>query len=130
MSASEKIRRRKRSPCRSMVWAMRPISVASRPRPMMFGMMSSMETNDVFAWVQAAGGAALVCRPLETTAHHLYTTRQWSLGTPTADGAEGDAAWDQVARAAGVDRDPLVRIRQGHGAAVVLGTARLPAPDR
>ena len=81
---------------------------------------------DGFEWVQEAGGPALVCRPLEAFAHHLYTTRHWSLGTPTA---EGDAAWDQVARAAGVDRDHLVRVRQVHGAAVVVRKAGVRPSD-
>jgi YfiH family protein len=86
-----------------------------------------MQPTDRFEWVQAAGGPALVCRPLEAIAHHLYTTRHWSLGTPTA---EENGAWDQVALAAGVDRDHLVRVRQVHGAAVAVAKAGMPVADR
>jgi len=75
-----------------------------------------MQPNDGFAWVQAPPGPALVCRPLEAVAQHLYTTRQWRLGTPAADIED---AWAEVARAAGVDTARLVRVRQVHGAAVV-----------
>src|SRR5436309_326182 len=102
---------------------MRSMSVASRPRPMMFGMMSSVEPSDGFTWVQGAGGPALVCRPLEALAHHLYMSRHWALGARSA--AEVDGAWDQVARAIGVDRDHLVRVHQVHGASVYR-----PSPER
>src|ERR1051326_3377998 len=98
-----------------MVSAIRSMSVASRPRPMMFGMMSSMEPNDGFAWTQADGKPVLVCRPFERAAQHLYTARQWALGIPTAPEAD---AWAEVARAVGVDGDRLVRVSQVHGAAV------------
>ena len=75
-----------------------------------------MEPSGGFVWVQADGRSALVCRPLEATARHLYTTRQWALGTPTA--VEPHDAWDEIARAAGVQPDHLVRVRQVHGVSV------------
>src|SRR3954466_3717614 len=75
-----------------------------------------MQPTDGFAWVQAPAGPALICRPLEAVARHLYTTRQWRLGTPASD---LDDAWAEVSRAAGVDTLRLVRVRQVHGAATV-----------
>src|SRR5436189_237942 len=73
-----------------------------------------MQPTGGFAWVQAAPGAALVCRPLGAIAQHLYTTREWALGSPSSDLEE---AWDEVARAAGVDRRHLVRGRPGRPSA-------------
>jgi polyphenol oxidase len=74
--------------------------------------------NDAFEWVQASAGQALICRPLEQAASHLFTTRRWPLGsTSPADRAEG---WDDVADALRVDRAHLVRVHQVHGAAVVV----------
>ena len=87
-----------------------------------------MQPTDGFEWVQAAAGPALVCRPLEATAQHLYTTRPWGLGTPET---ETDEAWDEVAHAAGVDRSHLVRVHQVHGASVYReGKGTRPASGR
>ena len=93
---------------------------------MMFGMMSLMEPSDGFALVQADGKSALVCRPLAAIAQHLYTTRQWVLGTQIP--AEASDAWSEVAHAIGVDTDHLVRVRQVHGASVHTATGA--ASDR
>lgn len=84
-----------------------------------------MEPSGGFAWVQAGGRPALVCRPLEATAHHLYTTRRWALGTPGSVVAttEADRGWDEVARTAGVQLDRLVRVRQVHGVSVLRAEA-------
>ncbi len=70
-----------------------------------------------FAWVRGEGGAALVCLPLTPVAWHLFTTRPWRLGSPDADLT---AAWDEVARAAGVSPAHLVRTRQVHGASAAV----------
>ncbi|HYM23466.1 MAG TPA: peptidoglycan editing factor PgeF [Vicinamibacterales bacterium] len=87
-----------------------------------------MEPSGGFAWVQAGGRPALVCRPLEATAHHLYTTRQWALGTPeNAVATEPDRAWEEIAGAAGVQPDHLVRVRQIHGVSVHRARAGLRA---
>ena|SRR5436190_1663316 len=84
-----------------------------------------MQPTGGFAWVRAAPGAALVCRPLGAIAQHLYTTREWALGSPSSDLEE---AWDEVARAAGVDRRHLVRVRQVHGSAVLrVQTGTMPS---
>jgi YfiH family protein len=74
--------------------------------------------SEGFHWVQAAAGPALVCRALERHATHLFTTRQWPLGTADAD--ERAAAWNDVARALDVDAAHLSRLHQVHGASVVV----------
>jgi YfiH family protein len=79
-----------------------------------------------FEWVQAAGVLALVCRPLQRYADHLFTTREWALGS---HGAVADAEWEPVASALGVDADHLIRLRQVHGAAVSVRRAGEPAPS-
>jgi YfiH family protein len=81
-----------------------------------------------FEWVQAAGGAALVCSALRPFADHLFTTRGWALGS-RADAADED--WQPVAAALGVDQAHLVRLNQVHGASVLVrraGDRRAPAP--
>src|SRR6185369_8757412 len=78
-----------------------------------------------FEWVQAAGGQALVCRPLSPSAAHLFTTREWALGS-RAEAADED--WQPVAASLGVDPDHLVRLRQVHGAAVVVRRVGDPPP--
>jgi purine-nucleoside/S-methyl-5'-thioadenosine phosphorylase / adenosine deaminase len=89
------------------------------------------QPNDGFEWVQAAGGPALVCVPLRPFADHLFTTRDWALGSP-AGGADAD--WQPVAASLGVDAAHLVRLHQVHGAAVVVrragdGRPVQPRPD-
>src|SRR5260221_3856856 len=70
-----------------------------------------------FAWVQAPAGPALVARALEPLAGHLFTTRAWALGSAVP---ATDADWQQLAGAVGVDLAHLVRVRQVHGASVVV----------
>jgi YfiH family protein len=78
--------------------------------------------------VQDDAGPALVCRPLEPIALHLYTTRHWALGVRTA-GAEQDG-WEQVAAQLELEGARLVRVRQVHGASVVVAReARSYAAD-
>jgi polyphenol oxidase len=83
--------------------------------------------------VQDAGGRALpvpalVCEPLLDWADHLFTTRGWTLGR-TAPQPGGDG-WAEVADAMGVGADRLRRLRQVHGAAVVIAEpVRNPLPD-
>src|SRR4051794_41430787 len=101
---------------------MRGMSVASRPSPMMFTLP---KPSDGFEWVQLPAGPALVCRPLEPYASHLFTTRPWRLGvssTATTD------AWHEVAAAMAVDIPRLARLRQGHRAAGVPYPPRAPPP--
>jgi YfiH family protein len=82
--------------------------------------------SEGFDWVQADAGPALVCRALEPYAAHLFTTRGWPLGTADAD--HRDAAWNDVARALGVDAAHLSRAHQVHGAAVVVRRRGDPVP--
>jgi polyphenol oxidase len=78
-----------------------------------------------FDWIETAGGPALVCRPLERFAAHLFTTRAWALGSPNGKGhdAAGTAAWAAVAAAMGVAPGHLARVHQVHGADVVVRSA-------
>src|SRR3984893_1021571 len=118
ISPSVKTRRRNRSPYRSIVAAMRSISVVSRPRPMMVDIALLPQPSEGFYWVQASAGPALVCGPLQPIAIHLYTTRHWTLGVTTA-GGERDG-WAQVAAELELESARLVRVRQVHGASVVV----------
>jgi YfiH family protein len=72
--------------------------------------------NHGFAWVQVAGGPALVCGALAAT--HFFTTRSWALGSATE--RERTAAWDAVERSIGLDAGQLCRAHQVHGASVAL----------
>jgi YfiH family protein len=76
------------------------------------------QPNDSFRWAQVAARPALACGALEPIAHHLFTTREWELGSglPGSD----DRGWRQVADALGVE---LVRAQQVHGTAVVVRRA-------
>ena len=80
-----------------------------------------------FEWVQAAGGLALVCGPLRPLADHLFTTREWALGSPAQ---ARDEDWHPVAVSLGVDAAHLVRLHQVHGASIVVRRAgERPAAD-
>jgi YfiH family protein len=83
--------------------------------------------NDGFAWVQAAAGPALVCGALQRFADHLFTTRAWALGS--APGPDPGSAWEEVARALGVNPARLIRAHQVHGASVVVRRASRDAPS-
>src|SRR5947207_15606723 len=85
------------------------------------------QPSDSFVWVQAIGGPALVCGALRPIADHLFTTRSWSLGS-VADA--GDADWQPVAAAVGVDLARLIRVRQVHGASAVVRRRGDPSPPR
>jgi YfiH family protein len=94
----------------------------------MFGMMGlSMrpQPSGGFVWVQAGGGPALACRALQPFAHHLYSTRQWALGS---SGSADEAAWAPVAAAVGLTPERLLRVRQVHRADVFVHRAGDPLP--
>jgi len=78
----------------------------------------SPEPSGGFAWVQATAGPALECGPLARLARHIFTTRPWRLGS--ANRADVDDGWAEVATALGVAGNNLVRVHQIHGAAVVV----------
>ena len=81
-----------------------------------------------FEWRQTSQGRALVCRALEPHARHLFTSREWPLGTANEDARE--AAWAGVAQALGVDGAHLVRAHQVHGAAIVVRRRGARSPRR
>jgi YfiH family protein len=80
-------------------------------------MFTLPKPNGGFEWLQLPAGPALVCRPLEQYAAHLFTTRGWQLGRSAAP---PDEAWLELAHAIEVDSSQLIRIRQVHGAATVV----------
>ncbi len=88
-------------------------------------MFTPVKPSDAFEWVQAAGGPALVCRPLAAVARHVFTTRGWRLGER---GTSGDAGWQDVAGAMQVDAGHLVRVRQVHGAAAIRAYGPATSP--
>jgi YfiH family protein len=79
---------------------------------------SLVQPSGPFEWTQAAAGLALRCAPLQEIADHLFTTRRWRLGAPVV--ASEDEAWSDVATAMRVDPSRLARLRQVHGATVVM----------
>src|SRR4051794_5351239 len=97
-----------------MVAAMRGMSVASSPSPMI---VTSTQPSGGFCWVQLGTLPALVFLPVQPFANHFFTTREWRLGEPRSDAAEG---WIQVAAHASVPVDQLGRLRQVHGSDVVM----------
>jgi hypothetical protein len=76
-----------------------------------------------FEWVDAAGGPALVCRPLAAIATHVFTARAWLAGAGQGgDGApDRELGWEDVAHAVAVAPADLLRARQVHGIAVSVG---------
>ena len=75
------------------------------------------QPSDDFRWVQVGPGPALVCRALEPFADHVFSTRAWALGSGNTDEL---AAWTQISSHMGVTLARLVRVRQVHGADVLV----------
>ena len=72
---------------------------------------------DTFYWTEAPWGAALRCRPLDSLAPHLFTTRQLSLASA--------AGYAELAAALGVRH--VATLTQVHGAAVsIVHAAEIP----
>jgi len=65
-----------------------------------------------FYWTDEPWGPALRCRPLDTVAQHLFTTRQLQLPSP--------GAWRVLASAIGVSWDHVVSLNQVHGREVAI----------
>jgi YfiH family protein len=78
------------------------VDIADLPQP-----------NGAFEWVQAEAGPALRCRALTPYASHLFTTRHWPLGRDSE-------SWADVAAALKLSPTQLVRVRQVHGASVLV----------
>ena len=71
--------------------------------------------SDAFRWQTEPWGSALRCTALEAIAPHLFTSRELPLG-----GHESDAGWAALAASFRADRGALVRVRQVHGADVLV----------
>jgi YfiH family protein len=89
-----------------------------------------------FEWIATAAGPALICKALEPFAAHLFSTRQWTLGSPTLTEDRRQAAWRELAEVMGQDEHHLARLQQVHGSSVVvrragksLGGEPLPQAD-
>ena len=78
--------------------------------------VTSTQPSGGFRWVQLGTLSALVCLPVQPFADHFFTTREWRLGEPRQDAADG---WIQVAAHASVPVERLGRLRQVHGTDVV-----------
>ena len=91
---------------------------------MMFDMSIPPKPSEAFDWVQAAAGPALVCRPLEPFAAHLFTTR--AVAARLARPPERRPTRGRRSREAmGVEPSRLVASSQVHGADVVDRAATL-----
>jgi YfiH family protein len=77
---------------------------------------------DTFRWTEESWGAALRCAPLEPLAAHLFTTRQLALSA--------DEQWAELAAAVNVDPSNVLRLKQVHGAQVVVVRRGDPRPVR
>ncbi len=66
-----------------------------------------------FEWSDASWGAALRCAPLTPAAPHLFTTRPLPL-------PDDENAWERLAATFGRPASAIVRLRQVHGADVVV----------
>jgi hypothetical protein len=78
------------------------------------------EPADSFEWADTRSGPALSCRPLSRVAAHLFTTRNWALGSLDPAAGNGSAGWAAVAAALDTPPAHLVRVRQVHGSSVLV----------
>jgi hypothetical protein len=69
--------------------------------------MNLPRPDAAFDWRGEPWGAALRCRPLETRAQHLFTSRQPALPDPES--------WRQVLASVGAAPERLMRVKQVHG---------------
>ncbi len=67
--------------------------------------------DPAFRWSVEPWGHALRCRPLESIAQHLFTTRQLPLRSDPL-------AWSQAAASVGATPDRVMSVKQVHGNAV------------
>jgi YfiH family protein len=81
------------------------------------------QLRDPFEWVDRADGSAIVCRPLQSCANHIFTTRRWALGSADSNDRE---AWSRVAAGLDVAPDRLLRLHQVHGTSVVVRRTGAP----
>lgn len=84
--------------------------------------------DEAFTWTRTAWGLGLTCAPLARIARHCFTTRALPLD---GDLERVSEAWTLAAGEVGVDPTRLVRLKQVHGAHVVVASREqtsLPAP--
>jgi len=85
----------------------------------------SFQPSGDFRWTQAPWGRVLECGPLGAVVRHFFTTRDLPPGCRGTD-----PGWiAAVAAHAGVPPDRLVRVRQVHGADVLVVRRGEPVPD-
>ena len=84
--------------------------------------MALPRVPEPFRWTDESWGAALRCVPLERLAQHLFTTRQLVLSRATD--------WSDLAAAVKVDPANLLRLKQVHGAEIVVARRGAPRPVR
>ncbi len=84
------------------------------------------QPTESFVSVETRWGPALICRPLERLARHVFTTREWTLGASGIEQSAGQDPWSDVAAALGVAPADLRRVRQVHGSSVVVVRASDP----
>jgi YfiH family protein len=77
--------------------------------------------SGLFRWESESWGPALRCAALEPLVAHLFTSRALALG---ASGPEGEAAWAALADSLGRRQSDVVRLRQVHGAEVIVRRAK------
>jgi YfiH family protein len=70
------------------------------------------EVHDTFEWLDEPWGPALTCRALGQMARHVFTSRHLQLS--------GTDDWTSVASSMGVAPDRVIRLKQVHGASVVV----------
>jgi hypothetical protein len=68
--------------------------------------------DPAFRWSAEAWGHALRCRPLESAAQHLFTTRQLPLRAAPA------LAWSQAAASLGARPEQVKTVKQVHGSSI------------
>lgn len=82
--------------------------------------------DPAFRWTTEPWGQALRCRPLETAAQHLFTTRQLELRASN----RSEEAWTLAAASVGGQLEQVMRLRQVHGRRVrVLGKGAVEAAE-
>jgi polyphenol oxidase len=89
--------------------------------------MNLPSPDPAFHWTAEPWGHALRCRPLESVAQHLFTTRQLALRAPAASDAE--RAWTQAAASLGAGVEQVMRVKQVHGRTVRILRSGQIAPS-
>ncbi len=74
--------------------------------------------NPAFRWSHEPWGHGLRCRPLESIAQHLFTTRQLALRPVEGRPDQAERAWAQAAASLGASLDQVRRVKQVHGRTV------------